>query len=148
MSRRYVVARVSDIPDGERLIVEVAGRSIGIFNIDGEFYGLLNRCPHAGAEMCRGQIGGAVTSTRPGSFEYDGERRLLMCPWHGWEFDIRTGQSWFDPQGTRLRSFEVDVERGARLVRGPYVAETVEVEVEDDYVVVNLRPNRSREVRR
>jgi 3-phenylpropionate/trans-cinnamate dioxygenase ferredoxin subunit len=142
MSGRHVVARAADLADGERLIVEVGGRSIGIFNLGGEFFGLLNRCPHAGAEMCRGQIGGTVSARVPGSYEYDGARKLIMCPWHGWEFDIRTGQSYFDPRGTRLRSFSVDVEPGATLVEGPYVAETIEVAVEDDYLVVNLRPVR------
>ena len=142
MSGRHVVARAADLADGERLIVEVGGRSIGIFNLGGEFFGLLNRCPHAGAEMCRGQIGGAVSASVPGRYEYDGDRKLIMCPWHGWEFDIRTGQSYFDPRNTRLRSFGIDIESGAAVVEGPYVAETIEIDVEDEYLVVNLRPRR------
>ena len=57
-------------------------------------------------------------------------------PWHGWEFDIRTGQSWCDPTRVRARPYAVSVQPGTRLVAGPYVAETVPVSVENDYVVV------------
>ena len=51
---KFVVARTSDIPDGGRIIVEINGRSIGVFNVGGEFHALLNRCPHSGAPLCRG----------------------------------------------------------------------------------------------
>ena len=63
----------------------------------------------------------------------------MRCPWHGWEFDIRTGQSWCDP--TRTAGAEptaASVEPGARLVEGPYVAETFAVSVEGEYVVVEV----------
>lgn len=140
MSGRYVVGRVADVPDGGRLLVEVGGREVGVFNLGGEFYGLINRCPHKGAQMCRGNVVAGLSSSGPGRFDYDESTALLMCPWHGWEFDIRTGQSWFDPR-TRLRTYDVDVVAGAEADRlpGPYVAETVEVDVEDEYLVVNVR---------
>ena len=50
---RHVVATVEEIPPGQRKIVEVAGRSIGIFNVSGEFFALRNRCPHQGGPLCR-----------------------------------------------------------------------------------------------
>ena len=52
--------------------------------------------------------------------------------WHSWEFDIRTGQSWCDPQRLRARKYAVSVEPGARLVEGPYKAETFPVSVEGE----------------
>jgi 3-phenylpropionate/trans-cinnamate dioxygenase ferredoxin subunit len=65
---------------------------------------------------------------------------LLRCPWHGWEFDMRNGQSWFDPKRVKVRAFPVVVESGQSLVedlaKGPYVAETFPVHVEDSYVIV------------
>jgi 3-phenylpropionate/trans-cinnamate dioxygenase ferredoxin subunit len=61
---------------------------------------------------------------------------MVRCPWHSWEFDIRTGQSWFDPRRVRVRQFPAHVEKGAALREGPYKAETFPVRVEDDYVVV------------
>ena len=54
-TKRHVVARVADIPPGERLIVDIAGRSIGVFNVDGRFYALRNSCPHQGGPLCLGR---------------------------------------------------------------------------------------------
>jgi nitrite reductase/ring-hydroxylating ferredoxin subunit len=56
-----------------------------------------------------------------------------------WEFDIRTGQSWCDPQRLRARRYPVSVEPGARLVEGPYKAETFPVSLEGAYVVVEAQ---------
>src|SRR5664280_3826432 len=77
------------------MIVEVNNRSIGIFNVDGKYFGLANKCPHKGAEMCKGHVVGHLSSDGPGDFEYDTSRKYVMCPWHGWEFDVVTGQSYF-----------------------------------------------------
>jgi nitrite reductase/ring-hydroxylating ferredoxin subunit len=150
---KYVVAKAQDIKDGDHIVVEINGRSVGVFHIDGEFYGLLNRCPHRGGPMCEGMIVSYLESDKPGEVRLDRSRSLLECPWHGWEFDIKTGQSFFDPRGTRLRPYPVNIERGdalaveledeetsgTHLVRGPYTAETIPVSVEDDYVVVMMR---------
>ena len=73
---------------------------------------------------------------QPGEYLFSRPGELLRCPWHGWEFDIRTGQSWCDPTRVRARPYTVSVQPGTRLVAGPYVAETVPVSVENDYVVV------------
>ena len=62
--------------------------------------------------------------------------RATKCPWHSWEFDIRTGQSWCDPGKVKTRRYQVSVEQGAKLVDGPYKAETFPVSIENDYVVV------------
>jgi nitrite reductase/ring-hydroxylating ferredoxin subunit len=178
-SRRFVVGRAADLADGEKMAVEVGGRSVAIFNVKGAFYGLLNRCPHRGADLCAGRFLPRVTAAVPGEYAYDTDRTFLVCPWHGWEFDVTTGQSYFDPVGTRGRPYRVDVESGAMvaseledgtvdvsrmtpqqyaaaispapgsgapgsgdMVPGPLKAETVVVEVEDDYLVVDLRPQR------
>ncbi|HEX4668449.1 MAG TPA: 2Fe-2S iron-sulfur cluster-binding protein [Solirubrobacterales bacterium] len=159
---KHVVAKISEIAEGDRLIVSLQGRSIGIFNVRGKFYGLLNRCPHQGAELCRGSILGQLEADGPGQLEWSDERCLLQCPWHGWEYDLETGQSHFD---SRVRPYPVGVEPGGRLrgevdageaaqatatatiasglsapllKEGPFVAETYPVAVEDDYVVVTL----------
>ncbi len=133
-----VVAAVGEIPPGGRKIVTVRGREVGVFNLGGEFYALLNRCPHQGGQLCQGKLVGLVTSTEPGRFDYSRPGEMLKCPWHNWEFDIRTGQSWCDPNSTWVRSYAVTVENGAALAKGPFVAETFAVSVEQDYVVVDL----------
>ena len=69
---------------------------------------------------------------------FDGSKAFLQCPWHGWEYDLRTGQSWFDPARVLVRKYDVSVEPGQELQKGPYVAETYPVSVEQQYVVVEI----------
>ena len=146
---KHVVATVDEIPPGERKIVEVAGRSIGVFNLGGEFFALRNSCPHQGGELCRGRLSGSLTSTQPGEYRYNRRGEILRCPWHGWEFDVRTGRSWFDPAKVRVRSYDVAVATDAELAvdqtppapgmePGPYVAETYPVTIERRYVIVEV----------
>ena len=135
---RQVVAKASDVKPGTSTVVTVKGRDIGIFNIEGEYYALANRCPHAGGPLCRGRIVALVQSDGPGNYRLARHQEFLRCPWHGWEFDIRTGQSWCDPSLTRARQFAITVEPGAQLVKGPYVAETFPVSLEEDYLVIDL----------
>ena len=135
---RHVVAAVRDIPPGERRLVEVRGRPIVIFNLDGEFFGLLDRCPHQGGSLCGGMLIGLTQSSQPGEYTYSRPGEVLRCPWHGWEFDVRTGQSYCEPERTQAKSYGVAVAAGKAVVEGPYVAETVPVSVEEDYVVVEV----------
>jgi nitrite reductase/ring-hydroxylating ferredoxin subunit len=146
---KFVVGSVDEIPPGGRKIVRVAGRSIGIFNVDGELFALRNRCPHQGAALCEGKLWGVLKAETPGQFEYDSKREILTCPWHGWEFQLRTGQSWCDPRRLRVRRYDVSVEEGKALVsdpeapapgmvKGPYTVETYEVSVEGTYLVVDV----------
>jgi nitrite reductase/ring-hydroxylating ferredoxin subunit len=146
---RYVVATVDEIPPGGRKIVTLEGRSVGVFNVGGEFFALRNRCPHQGGPLCDGRLAGFVTSPRPGEYRFTRPGENLRCPWHGWEFDIRTGQSWCEPARVRVRRYDVAVEPGTAiaasgepdmegLVKGPYVAETYLVSVEQQFVVVEI----------
>jgi nitrite reductase/ring-hydroxylating ferredoxin subunit len=137
MSRR-VVAKASEVQPGAPKIVTVMGRQIGLFNVGGEYFALSNRCPHQGAELCKGWVVGLVQSNGPGDYRVTRPGEFLRCPWHGWEFDIRTGQSWCDPKTVKARNFKVEVEPGAELVKGPYIAETFPVTVEEDYLVIDL----------
>ena len=146
---RYIVAEASEIPPGGRKIVEVAGRSIGIFNLGGEFFALRNRCPHQGGPLCAGKTFGLISANVPGAIEYSRPGEILTCAWHGWEFDIRTGRSWCDPDRLRVRRYDVSVESGDALategdpamggkVPGPYTAETYPVTAEGHYLVVEI----------
>lgn len=145
---RYVVAAAADVPPGGRLIVDVAGRSIGIFNVDGDYLAVRNRCPHQGGPLCEGVQIGALTSEGPGHYAYDRANEIIRCPWHAWEFDLRTGASWFDPERTRVRAYDVEVvpvEHASDatpprpgLLPGPYTAELVPVAVEGDVLVVEI----------
>ena len=107
---RFVVGKAEEIPPGSRKIVRVAGRSIGVFNVAGEFYAIRNRCPHQGAPLCEGKLWGALKSDVPGSFEYNPTKDIIACIQHGWEFSVRTGQSWCDPKRLRVRAYQVDIQ--------------------------------------
>jgi 3-phenylpropionate/trans-cinnamate dioxygenase ferredoxin subunit len=175
---RYIVGTIDDIPPGERKIVEIGGRTVGVFNVGGEYFAILNRCPHQGGSLGAGRQTGLVTSSRPGEYTTSRAGEIIRCPWHGWEFDIRTGQSWFDPRAVRVRRYDVSVESGSMLVseaeetsappaapgttpaevaaqgdsepdatmgglsKGPYVAETYPVVVEQQYVIVDTGQRR------
>jgi nitrite reductase/ring-hydroxylating ferredoxin subunit len=144
-ARKHVVAEVGEIEPGGHKLVTVAGRELGVFFVDGEYFALRHRCPHQGGPLCAGHLLRVVESSVPGEYAF-GPRRLLQCPWHGWEFDIRTGHSWFDPRRQRVRSYPVSVEaesavrEESELELGPYRAETYPVTVERQYVVVEIEP--------
>jgi len=135
---RHVVATAQEIPEGGRKLVTVRGRPIAIFNLKGEYFGMLNKCPHQGGPMCEGLITGLRQAPQPGEYVFTRKGEILRCPWHGWEFDIKTGQSYVDPDKTRIRTYPVELEAGSNVVKGPYVAETIPVSVEEQYVVVEM----------
>ncbi|MEM7118162.1 MAG: Rieske (2Fe-2S) protein [Chloroflexota bacterium] len=136
---KHIVAKADEIAVGERKIVEVNGRSIGIFNINGQFFALRNRCPHEGAELCTGTVTGLRRSDTPGHYQWDRAGEILRCPWHGWEFDIKTGQSWFDPSRVRVRPYAVSVEADVSGYQpGPFMAESYPTTVEASYIIVDL----------
>jgi len=154
---KIVVGRVCDFENGDRKIIDVNGKSVGVFRIDDQFYAIRNRCPHQFGPLCLGTLAPRPVSDGPGDVKMDSGPPLLACPWHGWEYDIATGQSFMGPGRGNMaaRTYDVNVLPGSELaqaegnqtqpdgrVPGPYVAETVPVSVEQDYVVVEDRPAR------
>ena len=135
---RHVVARVGDIPPNGRKLVEVRGRQIALFHVNGEYFALTDRCPHEGGSLCAGRLVGQLTSREPGTYEHSRANEFIQCSWHGWEFDLRTGQSWCDPDSIKARTYQVSVAPGEELAKGPFVAETFAVTVEDQYILVEL----------
>ena len=133
---KHVVARAAELPPGSRRRVVVNGKNIAIFNVGGAFFGLLDRCPHQGAPLSDGLVTGLAVATAPGKCRMLRQGEMVRCPWHGWEFDIRTGQSWCEPSRIKVRQYPAAEIDGAAVVQGPYKAETVAVTVEDRYVVV------------
>ena len=112
---KYIVGSAVDIAPGQQRLVEVAGRSIGIFNVNGRFYALRNVCIHNQAPVCLGEVGGTYLPSAPDEYCQGLMGQVLRCPWHGWEFDITTGQSLFDPS-LKLKRYPVTVENGKLVV--------------------------------
>jgi nitrite reductase/ring-hydroxylating ferredoxin subunit len=141
---KFVVARLDEFPPGERRVVRAGGREIGVFRIEDRFFAVRNRCPHQGGPLCVGRVFPRVVSDVPGVFRLDEGPPLLVCPWHGWQYDMASGQSYV-PGDPHVRSYDVTVEPGrviadqlaAAGTEGPYVAETFPVYVEQDYVVLD-----------
>ena len=140
---RHIVGRVSELGLGQRQIVEAEGRSIGVFNVDGSFYALKNSCPHQAAPLCLGSIKGMTMPSRPGEYIWARDGEILRCPWHGWEFDITTGRSIFNPHRMRVKAYDVTVE--SSLATLPDMAtgedesvETFEVSVEDGWIILHV----------
>jgi 3-phenylpropionate/trans-cinnamate dioxygenase ferredoxin subunit len=106
--RTWPVAQSSEIPPGARKIVDVDGRSIGLFNVNGTFVAVLNVCPHELAPVCLGRVSGTTLQSSPGEFRWGREGEILTCPWHGWEFDLLTGAALADKR--RLRRYPVTVD--------------------------------------
>ena len=100
--------------EGERTLVELGGRTIGVFQLDGAYFALADRCPHRGAPLCSSGrvvnavegVGDAARVTREGA--------LVRCPWHKWDFDIATGDCTVDAR-LRVRRYPAWVD-GEELV--------------------------------
>ena len=110
----YVVAHAADLAPGQRKIVNVAGREIGIFNVNGAFYALRNLCPHRSGPLCQGRIRPLVITTGVYQRDYEREGEILKCPWHQYEFDIKTGQALYDEK-LRVKTYRV-VQEGDQIV--------------------------------
>jgi nitrite reductase (NADH) small subunit len=98
-----------DFPVGELKLVRLEGQEIGVIRLDtGKLRAIMNRCPHKGAPICRGTLGRVLGSTGPGELTLDERRRVLVCPWHGFEFDLETGKEllWRRPSSLRMYPIE------------------------------------------
>ncbi len=93
------VAEVGSIKNGEGISVEIEGKLIAIFNCDGRFYATDNGCPHRGGPLGEGLLEGTV----------------VICPWHGWEYDVTSGECLTNPK-VRIQAYPVKVEGSDVLV--------------------------------
>jgi nitrite reductase (NADH) small subunit len=82
MPDKIRIAATGDVPPGTGVEVTVGERVIALFNVAGKFYAIDGICPHAGGPLAEGLLGGTV----------------VTCPWHGWQFDVSTGQHCLNPR--------------------------------------------------
>ena len=112
------VAKLSELPDGERRIVTHGDVEIGVFHWQGGFYAYRNLCAHQGGPACEGVIMHKVEDVLAPDRTWHGQKFSseevhFVCPWHGYEYDIRTGECAADRK-LRLQSYEV-IRRGEDL---------------------------------
>ncbi len=117
---RHVVCAAVDLAPGTVRTTEIAGRSVGVFNVEGDLYALRNVCPHHGAPLCAGRVTGTMRSPAPERYQYhdDVPDRIVRCPWHGYEFRLEDGTSLTAPDSLRVRTYEVVIEEGEVVVYG------------------------------
>ena len=112
----YDVGALDEFPDGSHRLIQAGRLEIGVFNVAGEIFALPNICPHQFGPLCRGTVNGTtVCNPETGwAFAWQREGEILTCPWHGIEFDIRTGKSLPSPR-LWVRPYSVEV-RDERVV--------------------------------
>ena len=113
MTRRYAVADASELSeDGSRVIAEVNGQEIAVFRYDGEYYALANYCIHQAGPLCEGALTGNISMEEDDwDWVYDDDEKYIVCPWHGWTFDITSGRSVKDER-YGVPTYDVEVEDG------------------------------------
>ena len=100
----------SELPPGARKVVTVRRREVIVLNVDGELHALFNRCPHRQASFDAAAIRNARNCTRVGELEFDRDRKVLMCPWHRYEFELYTGHCPIEPERYRVARYRVEEE--------------------------------------
>jgi len=93
-SLEYVIDE-ADFEPGDRVHIDVKGEEITVFNTGSEYHALLNYCPHQSGPLCEGPVSGTLNADLAGDdveLSYDKKNEVVACPWHGWEFDIPTGE--------------------------------------------------------
>lgn len=116
--KRHEICQVAELPPGMRRLTQIGSRSVGVFNVGGEFFALLNLCPHKAANLCDGTVCGTnlPTNAKDGyCYEYGLEGEVLRCARHGWEFNIRDGKCLFDPT-LHAKTYPVEVSEGRVFV--------------------------------
>ena len=92
----FRVGPVESFLDGSKRVVTVGEKELGIFRLGDEFFAWLNACPHQGGPVCQGRLYPLVKENLDEDKKshgrlYDEKKLNIVCPWHGMEFDIRTG---------------------------------------------------------
>ncbi|KWV57631.1 hypothetical protein AS156_38635 [Bradyrhizobium macuxiense] len=110
-----LVGDAAELVEGKFKIIKQGTLNIGVTRLrDGTIRAVRNRCPHKGAAICKGIIGGTWPPSAPGDLAYDREGEILVCPWHGFEYDLKTGDELYRKVPTRLRFYEV-IERERKI---------------------------------
>lgn len=114
--QRYRVCPLGEIPEPGGVLADIGDREVGVFRHRGELYAYGNRCIHQGGPVCSGELVGATRrELGPGGEVVrdllDETEMRLVCPWHGWEYDLASGELAHDRR-RRLRRYPVTVEDG------------------------------------
>src|SRR3989441_3216707 len=87
------VTGTDEVKPGHGIVAEVNGKTLAVFNVDGTFHAIDNTCVHRGGPLGEGELEGSV----------------VTCPWHGWQYDVKSGKSINNPSAC-VKSYQVKVE--------------------------------------
>jgi nitrite reductase (NADH) small subunit/3-phenylpropionate/trans-cinnamate dioxygenase ferredoxin subunit len=102
MTTGVPAAKLRDVEPGTCLTVEVSGLTVALFNVNGTIYALDNTCPHAGGPLGEGIL----------------KEYVVECPWHGWRYNVRTGEKLGNPE-FKVACYRVELEGDQILVHLP-----------------------------
>lgn len=92
------MGKTSDVPKGKGKVFKIEKKKIAVFNLDGEFYAIDNKCKHKGGPLGEGKL----------------EGEIVTCPWHGWQYNVKTGQQIINPSikvdTCKIRVVGIDIE--------------------------------------
>jgi nitrite reductase (NADH) small subunit len=110
------VGAEADFAEGVFRILSVEKREVGVLRWRGNWFAVRNICPHIGGPLCAGPIQSHITegTAWSGDLVVDPTRPVLMCPWHRWEFDLRTGEGVTG--GEHVRTYPVTIADGRVLI--------------------------------
>jgi nitrite reductase/ring-hydroxylating ferredoxin subunit len=137
--REVNIGPASDFADPGKKIIGFGTFEVGVFKLGGEFYAYLNHCPHMGGPACQGKmiakVEEVIADDRTSKGQMFSKTKMhIVCPWHGFEFDIRTGRHPGNPKA-RLRPIKVAVSGGEVVLTVPDAREHVPVMQESDISV-------------
>jgi nitrite reductase/ring-hydroxylating ferredoxin subunit len=114
----YDVPQAKDLRPGEKIIVNVGGREFGIFNVEGRLRAIRNVCPDQSGPLCLGdvfdRIEADVTAGRQIREFVQEKHPVVACPWHGWEYDLATGECLWNPR-YRVRVYDLEMAEDGSL---------------------------------
>ena len=99
MAEFLKVCKTSDVPAGSGRTVDVKGKPVAVFNVDGNFYAISDTCIHRGGPLGEGEL----------------EGKVVTCSWHGWRYDVISGANETNPSAP-IAKYEVKVEGEDLLV--------------------------------
>lgn len=88
------IVKKTDVKPGQGTIAEVGGKSLAVYNVDGEFHVMDNTCCHKGGPLGDGELDGTT----------------VTCPWHGWQYDVTNGKCLAPSPAASVKAYKVSVE--------------------------------------
>lgn len=112
----YNAGKVADYVDGDRKVIVCGDKEVGVFKLGEQFYAWHNRCAHRAGPVCQGRImkrvlEPAAEDRSVRSMEYDETETNIVCPWHGYEYSIKTGEHQGNSK-IRLRKADLVIRDG------------------------------------